>query len=220
MQTEKSKELTDIGKIIEQLGWRYAVKKFDPGRRIEEREWRILEQAVILAPSSYGLQPYRFFVITNEDLKRKLRPACYGQPQITESSHLVVLAAKKELTDRDIEEFVALIQKERGTPREMLEDYIGMMKGTKKQLEESGTATIWAQKQVYIALGFLLETAALLGIDACPMEGFQADSVDEILGLEDYTATVLCTLGYRSDDDWLAALAKVRFPAENLIRRI
>ena len=206
--------------VLEQLKWRYAVKQFDSEKKISDEDWIVLENSLVLAPSSYGLQPYKFFVITNDELREKLRPACYGQPQITDSSHLVVLAAKKDLTVEDIEDYVKLIQDTRGTPREMLEDYIGMMMGTQKLLSETGQATAWAQKQVYIALGFLLETAAVLGIDACPMEGFVPDKVDEVLGLKDYTSTVLCTVGYRSENDWLAELAKVRFPNEKLVEKL
>jgi nitroreductase len=220
MKAETRKNLPDNETILEQLRWRYAVKGFDKNKKVSEEDWEVLENSLILAPSSYGLQPYKFIVVTDDELREKLRPACYGQSQITDSSHLVILAAKKDLTEQDIEEYVELIQETRGTPREMLEDYIGMMKGTQQSLTENGQATAWSQRQVYIALGFLLETAAILGIDACPMEGFEPAKVDEILDLDGYTATVLCTVGYRAEDDWLAELDKVRFPKEKLIERI
>lgn len=213
-------KIFDKTALIEQLEWRYAVKKFDATKKISDENWSVLEQSLILSPSSYGLQPYKFIVITDNALKEKLRPACYGQPQITDSSHFVVLTAKKDLTENDIEEYAELIESTRGVRRESFEDYVDMMKGSQKTLTETKEATVWAQKQVYIALGFLLQTAAILNIDACPMEGFEAMKVDEILGLKDYTTTVLCTLGYRSEDDWLSSLSKVRFPRSKLIERI
>lgn len=220
MKAELSKNLLKNETILDQLNWRYAVKKFDSAKKVSDKDWETLEQALILAPSSYGLQPYKFIVVTDEALKEKLRPACYGQPQIVDSSHLVIFAAKTNLTDEFVEEYVERLQEVRGTPRDMIEDYIGMMKGTMKTLRDNGLEVSWSQRQAYIALGFLLETAAVLGIDACPMEGFEVDKVNEILGLEGYTASALCTLGYRAEDDWLASLEKVRFSEEKLIERI
>ncbi len=206
--------------ILDHLNWRYAVKKFDASKKVSDEDFAALEQSLILAPSSYGLQPYKFIVVTDEALKEKLRPACYGQTQIVDSSHLVIFAAKMELDDEFVEEYVQRLQEVRGTPREMIEEYIGMMKGTMKTLRDNGLEVSWSQRQAYIALGFLLETAAVLKIDACPMEGFEIEKVNEILGLEGYTASVLCTLGYRAEDDWLAAVEKVRFTNDKLIVRV
>lgn len=220
MKPETSKNLPDRETVLEQLNWRYAVKKFDSTKKVADEDWATLEQALVLAPSSYGLQPYKFFVVTDQAMKEKLKPACYGQPQITDSSHLVIFAAKKVLDDEFVEEYVERVLEVRGTPREMLEEYIGTMKGTMKRFRENGLEVSWSQRQAYLALGFLLETAAILGIDACPMEGFEAAKVDQILGLENYTASALCTLGYRAEDDWLATVEKVRFTKEKLIERI
>lgn len=219
MKVQAKRELPSGETILEQLNWRYATKMFDPDRRIPDEEWGVLERSLVLAPSSYGLQPYKFVVVTDEKLKEELRPACYGQPQITESSHLVVFAARKKLDDEYVEKYVARVREVRGTPREKMEESIKSMKNKMKSLTENGNAVSWSQRQAYIALGFLLETAALRGIDACPMEGFEPEKVDRILGLEDYTASALCTLGYRSGGDWLAPLEKVRFPEEELIDR-
>jgi len=218
MQAKLGKVLPDSERIIEQLNWRYATKKFDPAKKLSAEDWAVLEQALVLAPSSYGLQPYKFIVVTDDDLKRKLLPAAFGQTQIVDSSHLVVFAARKEPGNELVEEYIERLQEVRGTPREPLEEYIGQMKGKLKSLSDKGPAVTWSQRQAYIALGFLLETAALLGIDACPMEGFRPEGFDEILGLEDYTSSALCALGYRAEDgDWLAPLEKVRFPKEKLI---
>lgn len=206
--------------IIEQLNWRYAVKKFDATRKISEKDWQALEQALILAPSSYGLQPYKFVVVTDENLKKELTPAAYGQTQIADCSHLVVIAYKKVLTAQDVEHYVDRVVEVRGTPREQLTDYENTMKGAAQKQVEDGTIETWNSRQAYITLGFLLETAAILGIDACPMEGFHPGEFDRILGLTDYSSVVLCPVGYRDEaNDYMANQAKVRFPKEELIDR-
>jgi nitroreductase len=206
--------------IIEQLNWRYAVKKFDAGRKISEKDWQTLEQSLILAPSSYGLQPYKFIVVTDDNLKKELTPAAYGQTQIADCSHLVVIAYKKVLTDADVEHFVDRIVEVRQMPREPLAEYEATMKGAAKKAVAEGYIETWNSRQAYITLGFLLQTAALLGIDACPMEGFNPAEFNRILGLEDYSAVVLCPVGYRdAANDYMVNLAKVRFPKEELIDR-
>jgi len=207
--------------ILEQLNWRYAVKKFDSSKRVSDEDWNVLEQSLILAPSSYGLQPYKFIVVTDENLKRELTPAAYGQTQIADCSHLVVITYKKVLTDADVEHFVDRIVEVRNVPGESLKEYEDTMKGSARKAVDENYIETWNSRQAYIALGFLLEAAALLRIDATPMEGFNATQVNEILGLTDYSAVVLCAVGYRdAENDWLVNLPKVRFPVEELIQRI
>lgn len=207
--------------ILEQLNWRYATKSYDATRKVSDADWEILEQALILAPTSFGIQPYKFIVVTDQAMKEKLKPAAYGQPQITDSSHLVVITHKKTLTDADIEQYVDRIVEVRGVPRETVTDYENIMKNSAKQAVDGGYVEVWNSRQAYIALGFLLETAALLHIDATPMEGFDAAQFNEILGLTDYSAVVLCAVGYRNaETDWLANLPKVRFSKEELIQNI
>jgi len=206
--------------IIEQLNWRYAVKKYDATRKISDKDWQTLEDSLILAPSSYGLQPYKFIVVKDENLRKELTPAAYGQTQIADCSHLVVIAYKKVLTDADVEHFVDRIVEVRNAPRESQKDYEDTMKASAKKAVDEGYIETWNSRQAYITLGFILQTAALLGIDATPMEGFNPAEVNRILGLEDYSAVVLCALGYRdAENDWLANLPKVRFPKEELIDR-
>lgn len=210
-----------IGSILEQLNWRYAVKKYDAARKVSEADWAILEESLLLAPSSYGIQPYKFIVITDPETREKLKPAAYGQTQTTDASHLVVFAYKKTLGDADIEEFVDRIVASRGQDRETLIQYETEMKGSAKRAVDGGYIETWNSRQAYIALGFLLETAALLKIDATPMEGFDPAQVNEILGLTDYSAVVLAAVGYRdAANDWLSPLAKVRKSNEELIVRI
>lgn len=206
--------------ILEQLNRRYAVKKFDAAKKVSDADWATLEQSLILAPSSYGLQPYKFIVVTDDELKKELTSAAYGQTQIADCSHLVVIAYKKVLTDADVTHFVDRIVEVRGTPRERLAEYEETMKGAAKKQVADGTIETWNSRQAYITLGFLMETAALLGIDTCPMEGFHPGDFDRILGLTDYTSVVLCPLGYRDEaNDYMANQAKVRFPKEELIER-
>ena len=207
--------------ILEQLNWRYAAKSYDAAKKVSDQDWETLENALVLAPSSFGIQPYKFIVVTDREMKEKLKPAAWGQAQITDSSHLVVVTYKKTLTDADIEHFVDRIVEVRGVPRETLNDYENIMKDSAKKAVEGNYIETWNSRQAYIALGFLLETAALMKIDATPIEGFDAAQFDEILGLDDYSAVVLCAVGYRqAETDWLAPLPKVRFPKEELIQRI
>ncbi|MCY7347307.1 MAG: NAD(P)H-dependent oxidoreductase [Pyrinomonadaceae bacterium] len=215
-------ENTPNGKmILEHLNWRYATKAFDAGKKVSDEDWETLENALLLAPSSFGIQPYKFIVVTDPAIREKLKPAAWGQTQVTDSSHLVVFAYKKTLSDADIDHYVERIVEVRGAPRESLAEYEGAMKNAAKQSVEGGTVETWNSRQAYIALGFLLETAALLKIDATPMEGFDAVQFNEILGLEDYSAVVICAVGYRNAEaDYLADAAKVRFPREELIQRI
>lgn len=220
MKTEREKEKIEKAFILESLNWRYATKVYDKTRKISAEDWKILEESLRLAPSSYGLQPYKFIVITDEKLREKLKPAAYNQPQITAASHLVVFAYKKTLTDADIENFITRLAEVRGTSREALAEYEKMIKSSVRNATESSYIESWNSRQVYIALGFLLETAALLGLDATPMEGFDAAQFNEILGLEDYSAVVLAAVGYREEGkDWLAKLPKFRFPKEQLFDR-
>ena len=206
--------------ILEHLNWRYAVKKYDAAKKVSEADWAVLEESLSLAPSSYGIQPYKFIVITDPETREKLKPAAYGQTQVTDASHLVVFAYKKTLTDADIEEFVDRIVAVRGQDRETLAQYETEMKGAAKRAVDGGYIETWNSRQAYIALGFFLETAAVLGIDATPMEGFDAAQFNEILGLTDYSAVVLATVGYRdAQNDWLAPLPKVRKPLDELIVR-
>jgi nitroreductase len=221
MQTEVGKEKLTKETILEQLNWRYATKNYDATKKVSSEDWETLEQSLILAPSSFGIQPYKFIVITDQETKEKLKPAAWGQSQITDSSHLVVFAHKKTLTDADIEHFVDRITEVRGVQRETLTDYENIMKGSAKQAVDGGYVEVWNSRQAYIALGFLLHTAALLNIDATPMEGFDAAQFNEILGLTDYSAVVLAAVGYRNEEsDWLANLAKVRMSEKELIVRI
>lgn len=221
MKAELSKNKITGEEIIERLRWRYAAKRYDAARKIAADDWAVLEQALALAPSSYGLQPYRFVVVEDAAVRERLRAAGYDQPQITEASHLVVFAYKKHLSDEDVERFVERTAEVRGQERTALAGFEKSLKGALANKAVGDTHAVWNSRQAYIALGFLLETAALLGIDSSPMEGFDPAEFDRILGLEDYASVVICALGYRdAEADWLAPLPKVRRREEDLFVRV
>ncbi|MBK6723383.1 MAG: NAD(P)H-dependent oxidoreductase [Acidobacteria bacterium] len=207
--------------LLEGLNWRYATKAYDPTKKVSDADWATIEAAISLAPSSFGIQPYKFIVITDPETREMLKPAAYGQTPITDASHLVAFAYKKTLTDGDIEHFVERIAEVRGVGTDTLADYGNVMKGSAKRAVDGGYVETWNSRQAYIPLGFLLETTALLGIDATPMEGFDAAKFNGILGLTDYSVVVLAAVGYRdAANDWLAPLAKVRKPDGEIIVRI
>lgn len=211
--------------LLTQFSWRYATKKFDPARQIPAEQWSALERAAMLAPSSYGLQPWKFVVITDPPLRRRLREASWNQPQITDASHLVVFARRAALTTADVDRHVDRIVEVRKVPREALADFRNMMLGSVASPGSvpGGSIDTWVSRQVYIALGFFLSAAAMLGIDACPMEGFDPAAYDRLLGLPElgYRATVVAAAGYRSADDPFSPekAAKVRFDSSEVILR-
>jgi nitroreductase len=220
MSTPSVENAVSSSALIDRLNWRYATKMFDPARKIPPALWTVLEDALVLAPSSFGLQPWKFFVVQNKTVREKLRPAAWNQSQITDASHLVVFAIKKNLNVEDVRRFIALTAKVRGVPVESMAPYQKMMEGFVAKPPMDINA--WAARQVYIALGTFLTSAAMLGVDACPMEGFDATAFDNILGLsaQGLTATVLCPLGYRAADDEAAQHAKVRFPKDKIVQTL
>jgi nitroreductase len=206
--------------VLNQLRWRYATKKFDPSKKIPGDLWDKLEQAVILSPSSYGLQPWKFVVVTKPELRKQLHPASYNQAQILDASHLVVFAAKNPPTPADVEQHISRTAQLRGLHPETLNNYKQMMVGSLSRMTEA-EAFAWAARQCYIALGVFLTSAAMFGVDACPMEGFHNGQYDEILGLKakGLSAVVIATAGYRSSDDPTAKFVKSRFDVDQVIER-
>ncbi len=206
--------------VLRQLQWRHATKKFDATRVIPADDWSTLEQTLILTPSSYGLQPWKFVVITDPGTKAQLLPLSWGQRQVVDGSHVVVFAIRQNLSEADIDKYLARIVEVRGGTVAELAGFRRMMVGGLL----SGTMNLnhWASLQVYIALGQFMATAAMLGIDTCPMEGIQPAKYDEVLGLNElgYETIVACVAGYRASDDKYASVAKVRFKAEDVVLRI
>lgn len=214
-------ELSRSEAILDKLKWRYAVKAYDTSRKVSEADLEVLEEAILLAPSSFGIQPYMAIVVADPDIREKLKPAAYGQTAITDASHLIVFAYKKTLGEDDIDQFIERIVEVRGQTRESLSALEDSVRGSITRAVDGGYIETWNSRQAYVALGFLIETAALLGIDATPMEGFDPQKVNEILGLTDHSAVALAAIGYRdAENDWLAPLPKVRKPKSELIERI
>jgi len=160
--------------LLERLNWRYATKQFDPNRKIRSEDWAVLEEALRLTPSSGGLQPWKFIVVTDPAMRTKLLPASYGQAQITAASHLVVFTAKKNFSEADVDAFIHQTAAMRGVSVESLAPYRGILVGGIVQAMDEQARNAWARNQAYIALGNLLTSSAMLGIDACPMEGLTA----------------------------------------------
>jgi nitroreductase len=205
--------------LLNALQWRYATKAFDANRQIDAPTWASLEQALVLTASSYGLQPWKFLVITDASIRRELRPHSWNQSQITDCSHLVVLLKKRTITASDADRLIEAIAQARGIETSVLAGYRQMIQVDLIDGPRSQIIGQWAANQVYIALGNLLSSAALLGVDTCAIEGFSPRDYDRILDLEsdDYQSCVVCACGYRSSDDNYANLAKVRYPASDLI---
>lgn len=208
--------------LLESLKWRYATKHFDANKKISAEKWEMLAEVLRLAPSSYGLQPWQFIVVNNPDLRKSLRAVSWNQPQIEECSHLVVISTLKKVTADYVQKFISKIAKVRGIPEEGLNDYRNMMLGDIVNGPRAEIAHAWTQRQAYIAMGFLLESAALLEIDACPMEGLSSPDYDKILGLagSDYSTVAVVTLGYRAEDDSYQHLPKVRFDSSEILRYV
>jgi nitroreductase len=206
--------------VERQLGWRYATKVFDPAKKISEADWHTLERSLILTPSSFGLQPWQFYIVTDPDTKAKLKPVSWNQSQIVDASHLVVFAIKENLSVAEIDRYIARTAEVRGLTVESLAKFRQMMVGSLES--PSFDINEWAARQVYIALGFFMASAAMLGIDTCPIEGFEPNKYDEILGLTPlgYRACVVAAAGYRSKDDRSATLPKVRFKTEDVVTHI
>ncbi len=202
---------------LSNLRWRYATKRFDPTRRIDAESWHAIEQSLVLTPSSFGLQPWKFFVITSQEIKDRLPAISWGQSQPKDCSHMVVFTSLRELTVDYVDHFLQRTASNRAISMASLEGYRKGILGFMHAMR--GSHGIWSAHQAYIALGQLMATAAALGIDACPMEGISAEQYDDLLGLSGspYATRVACALGYRHPEDGYAKNAKVRFEADEVI---
>lgn len=208
--------------LLSQLRWRYATKKFDPLRSIPEQDWQTLEEALILTPSSYGLQPWKFVVITDPEVKAQLPTISWNQRQVQDASHTVVFARRLDLTEEYIDRYLSRIAQVRGGTVEGLAGFRKLLMGSLVPPPADFNLQHWAALQCYIALGNFMTSAALLGIDTCPMEGIVPEKYDALLGLpaKGYATVVVGCAGYRAADDKYASIPKVRFQREELIERI
>ena len=208
--------------LLQALNWRYATKVFDPNRKIPAPTWNTLQEALVLSTSSFGLQPYRFVVVNDPATRAKLMPHAWGQRQVVDASHFIVFAARTAITEAEIDGHIDRLVAVRGGNRDALAGYRQRMAGSLLGDDAKARIPHWTARQCYIALGNLLTSAALLGVDACPMEGFEPAEFDKNLGLptQGYTAVVCCALGYRGADDKYAEFPRVRMPVAQLMQTV
>ena len=204
--------------IVEAMEWRFSVNKFDTIKKLTDAQFDELMKTIILTPSSYGLQPWKFIVVKNPVIRAQLQVAGYDQLKLTEASHLIVFAVNKVIDDALVDSYMESVAKVRGLKVSDLKGYADMIKGaisykTPEQRVE------WATRQAYIALGVLIASAAVNEIDVGPMEGFEAKKFDEILGLEKLglETKITAAVGFRASDDPHALDKKVRFSKEEVV---
>lgn len=208
--------------ILQALEWRYAVKKFDPARKIPAETWATLEEVLRLTPSSFGLQLWKFIVVKSPEVRAALKPHAWEQDQIVSASHLVVFANKVNPGEAEVQAHINNIAATRNTPIENLDGYRIRITNYLQNDEVGTTLPHWTARQCYIALGFFMSACAMMKIDTCAMEGFERESVDSVLQLsaEGYSTAVMCAAGYRSPDDAYQNAKKVRYPLTSVLTRV
>ena len=215
MHTQKPQSL------LEQLQWRYAVKQFDATKKVTPEQWDVLEQALVLSPSSFGLQPWKFLVITDQKVKQDIKPMSWNQSQVTDCSHYVVFCTLTNVTEKHVDDYVQDMAKTRGVTAESLAGYRNMMVNDFVKGPRSSWVAEWTARQAYIALGTLMTAAASIGIDTCPFEGFVPEKYDSYFQLEKegYRSVCACAVGFRAETDKYATAKKVRFDNSHLIKK-
>ncbi len=210
-----------MNSYIDKLNWRYATKKFDITKKVSEPNLQLLLEAARLSASSYGLQPYKIYVLSDKDIREKLKEASWGQTQLIDASHIIVLANRINFGEELVDNYLENVSITRKLSPEAIHSYGDFMKSKLGTLSEEEKNT-WTAKQTYIALGNLLSAAADLKIDTCPMEGFNKESYNEILGLNELNlnASVVLAIGYRSKDDESQYFKKVRKSKKELFTHI
>lgn len=207
--------------VIEALKWRYATKKFDPNKKLSEDYVNQIIESLRLTPTSYGLQLMKVVVVENPDLRQKLVASSYGQEQVKDASHLLILCRESEATEAQINQYIKTISETRNVPESNLDGYKTMMLNSILSMDNE-KQNIWMDKQVYIALGNLMNTCAILEVDSCPMEGFVKSEYDQILELEKQglKSVLAVPIGYRSEEDQNSKVAKVRRSTEDFVVKI
>ncbi len=204
-------------KLLEHLNWRYATKKFDAGKKLSENELEYLMEAIRLSPSSYGLQLYKVLIVENAQVREQLKPVSWGQQQITDCSHLFVFCNYTDATPEHVDAYIDLVAAERGIAKESLTGYGDFMQSKINEKSEAEKKN-WLERQPYIALMNLLTACAELGIDACPMEGFEPEEYNRILHLDKQglNACVIAPVGFRHAEDHTQHAEKIRKPVKEL----
>lgn len=203
------------------LRWRYATKKFDSTRVVPEAIVRTLLDAGNLTATSYGLQPFRLVVIQDRELQEKLVAASYGQRQVADASHVIVIATRTDVDEDYVSRYIKMTEQQRGLTPGTMESYKNVMIGRMTGMSEDHRME-WAARQAYLVLGTMLAACAALEIDSCPMEGFVPQEYDALLDLasKNLHASVVLPIGYRSDDDPAQFQEKVRKPLDQMVLRI
>ena len=206
--------------ILASRNWRYATKKFDASKKISESDLEAILEAIRLS-ASYGLQPYHILVVTDPEIREKLKPASWGQSQITDASHLIIFTNQADFGGELVDDYLSNLSETRNVPLGELKGYGDFAKSKLVDLSTEVKSN-WAAKQVYLALGNAMQAVAELKIDSTPMEGFEQEKYDEILGLKEkgLTTTVVMAIGYRSAEDDTQHFAKVRKSKEELFTHI
>ncbi|RCT54662.1 NAD(P)H-dependent oxidoreductase [Winogradskyella sp. KYW1333] len=204
--------------IIEKLNWRYATKKFDTTKQLSDSQLEILKEAFNLTALSYGLQTLKMVVVGDKSIRENLVALAFGQRQVVDASHLLVLCIQNEIDTDDVEEHFDTVKAIRNTPDELLDPFKEKLKSTIETMPDSKKSD-WATKQAYIALGNLMTVCAIEEIDSCPMEGFLPEELDKVLNLDKYElkSVLLLPVGFRAEDDMFASLKKVRKPISDTV---
>jgi len=208
--------------VIDKLNWRYATKKYNPAKKVDDATLERILEAVRLAPTSSGLQPFEVFVVKNPELRAKIREVAWGQSQVTDASHLLVFAAWDNITPERINMMFDLTNEVRGFINEGWEAYRKQLLGIVAARGDAANFDA-AARQAYIALGVGMVAAAFEGVDATPMEGFDPAAVDQILSLQERNlrSVVILPIGYREEEgDWLVNLKKVRRPRDKFVTEL
>ncbi len=204
--------------IIDQLSWRAAVKQYDPTQKVTDEELQTILEAGRLAPSWYGLQPWKFIVVSDDQTKEKLSAAAWHQPQIKSNSHLLVFARRTDIGENLAEELIEATASTTGVPTESLDGFKDSLMAFISGMDQEAH-THWATSQVYIPLGTMVAAASSIGVDNSPMGGFDREQFDEILGLKEHNAAsvVIMAIGHRSEADEYSKRPKVRFDLDTVV---
>jgi nitroreductase len=203
---------------IDNLKWRYAVKKFDHHKILSDNQINILKQAFNLTASSYGLQPIKLVVVKNKDIQKELVLHSWNQQQVSQASHLLVICVDTKLDETDVEKYFERVKEIRNTPDEIINSFKEYLKTTISGKTKEDLLS-WGKNQAYLALGNLLTVCANEKIDSCPMEGFIPEKYDEVLGLKEknLSSVLVLPVGYRAEDDIMTQQKKVRKNIDEIV---
>ncbi len=206
---------------LKALNWRYATKKFDPSKELNDEKIEVLKQAFNLTATSYGLQPLKMIIVNNKEIQKKLREFSYNQQQVDTASHVLIICIENEVGEGFINDYFKRVKHIRETPDEIIKPFQEfLVQDFKAKAQEEIEA--WAINQAYLALGTLLTVCAAEEIDACPMEGFEPEKYNELLNLKkrNLKSVLVLPVGYRAEDDMFSKFKKVRRPLDEVIIEI